>query len=202
MKPTSLFLLLAFALCASLPAFGSSVLAVSLELLSTRSELIFEGEVINTQSSFDADQTKIHTYVTFRITDIVGGSYAGTEITLPFLGGTVGGIGLQVADSTIPKLGETGIYFVEAVNRFQVNPFYGVDQGHFLVIESNGQRITTTRSRKMITGFLVAEDGTSVDKLSNGVALGLSVDANGNLPSGVTVLQFKQKILEYRNENQ
>ena len=186
----------------SLPAAGSSVLAVSLEQLSTASELIFEGRVVARESSFDRDRTSIHTQVTFQVIDVVKGSYTGAEITLRFLGGNVGEIGLDVADSVVPKVGEVGIYFVESLARFQVNPFYGMDQGHFLILESSTSRVVMTSSRRMITGFLPVGDGTEVDKLSNGVARGLSIDATGDTPSGVTVSQFKLKVLGFLNENQ
>ena len=109
---------LTLCVCAAVLAFPS-VLAVSLEQLSTASQLIFEGEVVGKTSEFNANQTSIHTYVTFRVVDVVKGTYNQPEITLRFLGGTVGEIGLNVSDSTLPELGETGIYFVESLERFR-----------------------------------------------------------------------------------
>ena len=112
MKPLRPFLLSVFVLCGSVPAFASSVLAISLELLSAGSELIFEGEVVNVQSTLDTDQVGIHTYVTFRVNDVIKGEYLEQEIVLRFLGGTVGDFSLEVADSTFPAVEEKGIYFV------------------------------------------------------------------------------------------
>ena len=189
---------LTLCVCAAVPS-SSSVLAVSLEQLSTASQLIFEGEVVGKTSEFNAKQTSIHTYVTFRMVDVVKGTYNQPEITLRFLGGTVGEIGLNVSDSTLPELGEAGIYFVESLERFQVNPLYGMDQGHFLILESTGQRIMTTRSRRVITGFL-SNDQPPADGLSNGIARGLSVNEAGASPSGVTVFQFKQTIRQYSSQ--
>ena len=191
---------LTLCVCAAVSVFPS-VLAVSLEQLSTASQLIFEGEVIDLTSDFDADQTSIHTYVTFRVVDVVKGTYNQPEITLRFLGGTVGEIGLNVSDSTLPELGEAGIYFVESLDRFQVNPFYGMDQGHFLILESTGQRIMTTRNRRVITE-LMTNDPPPTEGLSNGIARGLSVNEAGAAPSGVTVFQFKQAIRQYSGELQ
>ena len=189
---------LTLCVCAAVPA-SSSVLAVSLEQLSTASQLIFEGEVVGKTSEFNTNQTSIHTYVTFRVVDVVKGTYSQPEITLRFLGGAVGEIGLNVSGSTLPELGETGIYFVESMERFQVNPLYGMDQGHFLILESTGQRIMTTRSRRVITGFL-SNDQPPADGLSNGIARGLSVNEAGASPSGVTVFQFKQTIRQYSSQ--
>ena len=186
---------LTLCVCAAVLAFPS-VLAVSLEQLSTASQLIFEGEVVGKTSEFNANQTSIHTYVTFRVVDVVKGTYNQPEITLRFLGGTVGEIGLNVSDSTVPELGEAGIYFVESLERFQVNPLYGMDQGHFLVLESNGQRFMTTRNRRVITG-LFSDDQPPVEGLSNGIARGLSIDEAGGSVAGVTVFQFKQAVRQY-----
>ena len=186
---------LTLCVCAAVPV-SSSVLAVSLEQLSTASQLIFEGEVVGKASEFNANQTSIHTYVTFRVVDVVKGTYNEPEITLRFLGGTVGEIGLNVSDSTLPELGETGIYFVESTERFQVNPLYGMDQGHFLILESGSQRIMVTRNRRVITGLL-SDDQPPVEGLSNGIARGLSVNESGASPAGVTVFQFKQAVRQY-----
>ena len=189
---------LTLCVCAAVPS-SSSVLAVSLEQLSTASQLIFEGEVIGKTSAFNANQTSIHTYVTFRVVDVIKGTYNQPEITLRFLGGTVGEIGLNVSDSTLPELGEAGIYFVESLERFQANPLYGMDQGHFLILEARSQRIMVTRSRRVITSLL-SDDQPSVDGLSNGIARGLSIDEAGGSPAGVTVFQFKQAIRQYSGQ--
>ena len=175
--------------------YGSSVQQVTIQQLTTSSELIFQGKVIASESRWNADQSGIHTYVTFRVNEVIKGS-AGMHVVLRFLGGKVGDIGMEVTGSTLPEVGERGIYFVENLNRFQVNPFYGVDQGHFLVIESEGQQVMASRSRRMITGFLpdVAEDKAG---LSTGIASGLSLDESGPSPSGLTAVQFKQTIREY-----
>ena len=189
---------LTLCVCAAVPS-SSSVLAVSLEQLSTSSQLIFEGEVVGKTSDFNANQTRIQTYVTFRVADVVKGTYNQPEITLRFLGGTVGEITLNVSDSTLPELGEEGIYFVESLERFQVNPLYGMDQGHFLILESTGQRIMATRNRRVITGLL-SDDQPPADGLSNGIARGLSVNEAGASPSGVTVFLFKQTIRQYSSQ--
>ena len=197
MKPLHLFLLSLLVLCGSVPAFAASVLGVSLELLSAGSELIFEGEVVNVQSTLDTDQVGIHTYVTFRVNDVIKGEYLEREIVLRFLGGTVGDFSLEVADSTLPAVEEKGIYFVESLSRFQVNPFYGMDQGHLLILDRpDGQRIMMTRGHEVVTGLLPAQGGPR-SSLSNGVARGLSVDEVGDSPSGVSAFQFKQHVRKY-----
>ena len=129
---------------------------------------------------------------------MVKGTYNQPEITLRFLGGTVGEISLDVSDSTLPGFGETGIYFVESLDRFQVNPLYGMDQGHFLILESNGQRIMVTRNRRVITELTPADQ--PAEGLSDGTARGLSLDKARGYPPGVTVFQFKQAVRQFSRQ--
>lgn len=191
-----------YTLICSLAAFmllvvptSSSVLAVSLKQLSHSAELVFEGEVINVNSSFSQDGTSIHTYARFRVVEVVKGAYSQSEITLRFLGGTVGEISLDVSDSTLPQQGERGIYFVESLNRFQVNPFYGMDQGHFLIFEHAGQRVMATRNGRVITGLTPAP--AAMEALSSGIARGLSIATTEEPVAGLTTFQFKQAVRQY-----
>ncbi len=121
------------------------------------------------------------------------------EIMLRFLGGTVGEVSLDDSESTLPELGERGIYFVESLERFQVNPLYGMDQGHFLIFESAGRRIMTTRNGRVITS-LSPDAPPPADGLSKGSARGLALDEAAAAASGVTVFQFKQAVRQYSSQ--
>ena len=190
---------LALCACATGSAFPA-VLSVSLEQMSTDSQLIFEGEVIGTDSRFNANETSIHTYVTFRVVDVIKGTHNRPEIILRFLGGTVGEISLDVSESTLPEFGQKGVYFVESLDRFQVNPLYGMDQGHFLISESAGRRIMTTRNKRVITSFSPTDSQPRAEGPSNGSARGLAVDEAAAAASGVTVFQFKQAVRQYSSQ--
>ena len=187
---------LALCACATGSAFPA-VLSVSLEQMSTASQLIFEGEVIGTDSRFNANETSIHTYVTFRVVDVIKGTHNRPEIILRFLGGTVGEISLDVSESTLPEFGQKGVYFVESLDRFQVNPLYGMDQGHFLIFESAGRRIMTTWNKWVITSLPPIAQTRAARWLSNGIARGVAVEEAGAASSGVTVFQFKQAIRQH-----
>lgn len=178
---------------------SASVLAVSLEQLSQSAQMVFEGEVVSVRSEFNPNQTAIHTYATFRVVDVVKGSYDQSEITLRFLGGTVGDISLDVSESTLPQLGEQGIYFVASTDRFLINPLYGMDQGHFLILESSGQRIMATRNKRVVVG--VSPAPRSFGRLSNGIATGLSLAEAGSTTAGMTVFQFTQAVRQYSTES-
>ena len=193
--PNLISLLIAFIFLA-IPSFAS-VLPVSLERLSTSAQLVFEGEVTGTHSVFNAKRTAIHTYVQFRVVDVVKGAYGPAEIELRFLGGTVGEVSLDVSESTLPELGERGIYFVSSLDRFQVNPLCGMDQGHFLILESSGQRIMATRSKRVITGLSSASRSSLTKGLSDGVSPGLSLADAGGSEGGMTVSEFVQVVRQY-----
>jgi hypothetical protein len=180
----------------ALPALASSVLQVTFDELVRSSELVFEGRVVNKRAEFDT-RGSIKTYVTFEVLDVYKGAHSGRTLELPFLGGTVGDLTMKISDLEAPGIGETGIYFVESVANPPAHPLYGWDQGHFLVRTNQADRTDHVFSHtgKPVSGFEAAAKATG---LSNGVAAGLTLDAN-RLSQGLTVVQFKQKIKELLN---
>lgn len=95
-------------------------------------ELVFEGRV----SGVEARQTgprMIKTLVTFEVLDVIKGQTSESELTLSFMGGRVGQRQLQIADMQVPAIGESGIYFVESLQKDLVHPLVGWSQGHFLI---------------------------------------------------------------------
>jgi hypothetical protein len=186
--------------------YASSVLEVSLDEMLQQSHLVFEGTATAINATEDS-QKRIHTYVTFEINDIIKGEYPGNTITLRFLGGTVGGVTMTVSDMRLPEQGEHGIYFVESLERFQVNPLYGWSQGHFVVGRDNAGigRVMTNR-RLPVVGVtdLTPEERMIQGKerlqtLSKGVARDIVVGQEGKGSRGITVDEFKQ-VLHKRME--
>ena len=80
----------------TLAAHASSVVQVTFSELVNSSQFIFEGRVVDKRAELDT-QSMIHTYVTFEIQDVLKGAYSTRTITLPFLGGTVGEVTLQIS---------------------------------------------------------------------------------------------------------
>ncbi|MBI2815386.1 MAG: hypothetical protein HYX72_00455 [Acidobacteria bacterium] len=163
-----------------------------------RSEFVFEGKVIKAESRLSPDRSKINTFFTFEIAEIIKGSYPADTIELSFLGGTVGDLSLVVSDMHFPESGEAGIYFVENLSRRQVHPFYGWDQGHFLIRrESGGADVVLTRSGRKITAI---DSGVSKQEmgLTTGIALGVSI--NDRREKGLTPGEFKRKLREVLRE--
>lgn len=155
---------------------ASSVLEVSLNEMLQQSQLVFEGTVTAIEAR-ENSQKRIHTYVTFEIKDIIKGKYESDFITLSFLGGTVGDVTRAVSDMQFPEKGEQGIYFVESLERTQVNPLYGWSQGHFIVerhVDGNARLMTNKRLpiaavADKVQSAQMTPDRQPMQRLSNGV---------------------------------
>ena len=155
---------------------ASSVLEVSLNEMLQQSQLVFEGTVTAIEAR-ENSQKRIHTYVTFEIKDIIKGKYESDFITLSFLGGTVGDVTRAVSDMQFPEKGEQGIYFVESLERMQVNPLYGWSQGHFIVerhVDGNARLMTNKRLpiaavADKVQSAQMTPDRQPMQRLSNGV---------------------------------
>jgi len=177
---------------------ATSIREVSMDEMLQQSQFIFEGTVTAIEARQNS-QKRIHTYVTLEITDIIEGEYPGNIITLRFLGGTVNDVTMVVSDMRLPQEGEHGIYFVESLERFQVNPLYGWSQGHFIV-ERDGtdtERVMTNR-RSPVTGVMdnMPDEATTsgkerIQSLSRGVLRDLVVAREGEDDKGITVEEFK-----------
>ena len=135
-------------------------------------------------------------------TEIIKGEFFSDTIQLRFLGGQVGTRGLQVGDMRMPNMGENGIYFVETLRDFQVNPLVGWAQGHFLIEDmGNGESVVTTASHVPVVsvqGADVASMTLSEAEFSKGVAKGVSVRRGiaSNATRGLSKDQFKASVRE------
>jgi hypothetical protein len=129
------------ALAWSASAMGATVVQVGTLDLVERSELIFHGTAQSHLVTRSGNSDTIVTRVVFRVQDVLKGPPRGETVELDFLGGTIGGTTLSVADLTIPPVGEEGVYFVEQLDHPQVNPLYGWWQGQFLVRHDDRGRL-------------------------------------------------------------
>jgi len=183
----------------ALPIQGATILSLGTAELVNKSEIVFEGEVINTRSQRNK-QGRIYTFVKFKVRDVIAGNTnTGDQLELRFTGGIVDGLGLDVG-VRIPKEGESGIYFVERVRVGLINPLLGWDQGHFTirkdgkVIASNSQPVFDIKN----------SDYSRSPSTSQGVARGIItsklVIKNESQSSAMTVEQFKSGIRSLVND--
>jgi len=191
-------------------SFGNatSVREVSMDEMLQQSQFVFEGTVAAIEAR-ENSRKRIHTHVTFEITDIIKGEYRSNIITLRFLGGTVDDVTMVVSDMRLPQKGEHGIYFVESLERFQVNPLYGWSQGHFIV-ERDGtgsQRVMTNRKLPVtgVMGYMPDEQMTlgkeRVQALSKGVLRDLVVAQEKEDNKAMTIDEFKSVLHKRMGRN-
>jgi len=171
-------------------SYATSIQGMNVEQALSASEFVFEGQVIKTEPGQDKVTGLIKTLVTFKITDTIKGKVTSPVISLSFLGGRFGNEVLEVEDMHIPELGEKGIYFVESLNRNQVNPLTGWSQGHFLVLtDQNGvDRISTVDRKPVVTVSIPNQQSAG---LSKGYAQGLELASPSLMKNALSKKDFK-----------
>lgn len=181
---------------------ATTILGMDIDQLVTDASLIFEGEVLQRETRQDTNTGLINTYVTFAVRDVVKGDYNGDSLELKFMGGAFNGQIVEVSGLVIPELGETGIYFVESLATDFLNPLLGWSQGHYLIVEENGERrISTLDKRPVIDVQAVANIPQLIKKPqaiiegNTDVAAGVMTEASGiSLERALTVDEFKNRI--------
>lgn len=182
-------------------ALATSVRAVDLTEMLEGAELVFEGRVVGHQVLRGLARRDIYTEVTFEVLDLVKGDYAGDTITLPFAGGAIGDERVIVSDMHPPAVGERGVYFVESLQRRQVHPLIGWDQGSF-VVEADAAgagSVVMTRDRRKVYGVGVDQRlDTARARLSDGAAVGLRLHRRSDDEAAMTIEQFKRTLRAMR----
>ena len=172
--------LIALIICiAAVPVEATSVRQFTFAQLSDHANLIVEGKVISAVAREDGLGGGIGTYVRIRILDRLKGPDIGPVVELRFAGGTVADRTLQFADMVIPKLGETGMYFVESVESYQINPLVGWSQGHFVEIADaqTGLRRVYTPDGRAILGIADAPIAQEQQLLSGSHGTAVEIQA-------------------------
>lgn len=189
-------------LCWSFCASATTILGMDIDEVAQQSEMIFEGEVIQSQALEDTASGIINTYVTFRVTDLVKGDFAGDSLELKFAGGELNGQIVEVSGSTLPKLGEMGIYFVESISEDMLNPLLGWSQGHFILKNENGERRVHTVNENPVTQIqsvaeipLAIKAPVELIQDKEGVAAGVTVQTRAlTTVNPMTADEFKRQI--------
>lgn len=130
---------------------ATSLRQLSISQVATQAELIFEGEVVAIESRWNADGSHIQTFVTYRIAQVLKGTYASTALNLSFVGGSVDSTTERFDGLIYPEFGEHGIYFVENISQQQLNPLVGWSQGHYKIRRHQGVDRMLTASDQPIS---------------------------------------------------
>ncbi|MFA6497842.1 MAG: hypothetical protein WC256_09435 [Desulfurivibrionaceae bacterium] len=188
---------------------AASVREVSMDEMLQQCQFVFEGKVVALNAKKNS-RNRIHTYVTFKIQEVIKGEYPSNTITLSFLGGTVGDVTMAVSDMKFPQVGEHGIYFVESLERSQVHPLYGWSQGHYIVERDATGTDRVMNSSKQPVVEVVSDtpvnqlnpNQKSVPAPSKRGAPGLAVAQEKKDARGLTVDEFKKVLHERMGEMQ
>jgi len=175
-------------------ASASSVRALTLSEMMGRCEVVLEGRVREVQSREDPDTGAIHTYVTFEVLDVLYGRSPGPRLTLRFLGGRVGERALRVAGTSVPEMGERGIYFVESTRRRLVNPLLGWAQGRILLVPDAEGHVRVTSAAGAPIVALDPSPPRRAPWRSGGVAIGLSTDPRVPLDRALSASSLKRAL--------
>lgn len=185
-------------------ASATTVSHIDFDQVIDTAELVFEGEVISANATWDSDGKSIFTEITFRVDDVIKGYHPKENLTLRFAGGVVNDTGMRVSSMVYPDIGERGIYFVENKNRVQINPLVGWGQGHFLieVDDANNERILTenrdavislesTATNTSLSGKTAVKPSLSIPEFSEGVARGVNTGRKikSNTPNDKVLLR-------------
>jgi hypothetical protein len=175
------------------PARAASVLQLGVADLVRGSQLIFHGTAVDRRTVAGSHHGDIFTRVTFRVDEVIKGPTVRT-LDLDFLGGTLNGVTLEISDMTVPPVGEEGIFFIEQVDRPQVNPIYGWWQGYFVVRHGQGGRkIVTTHDLKPIYD-LQPSSAIYAGGISEGAAEGVVTDGAATGRSPLSLADFESSL--------
>ena len=172
-------------------AKATSVVAPAFEEMADKADLVFEGKVIGSRAEWRsvAAGRVIFTLVEFETQEVLKGN-AGVSVTLQFLGGTVEGVTLEVADVPRFNPGERVVLFVEG-NGVQFCPVVGVFHGKFGLRkdDKNGRDIVLMHDGKPLRD--VAEIGAGKGAEFGSKRSNLSIPADRE---PMSVDDFKKRI--------
>lgn len=188
-------------------AFASASNASSIKQLHMvdvidAAEMVFEGQVVASESRILPGTNRIRTWITFSVSEFIKGSSQSSSsqsnlLVLGFAGGQVGAVEQRYEGLKYPQIGERGIYFVESVSKPLVNPLVGWAQGHFKSVYSDGEYKIVTAELEPIAevNFSRKQANNNQPYLSRGRAEGIELDSQRT--QSLTKDQFVSQLKEY-----
>lgn len=123
------------------PVEASTVVAMNLEQMTDRADLIFTGRVIGTRAEWNAQRTRIYTYVTFQVDRYLKGGSDAEVATIRLLGGRVGPYIAVLPGTPQFGMGEDVLLFA-AGSGARVPTVLGLSLGKFsITTDGSGERI-------------------------------------------------------------
>jgi len=159
-------------------------------------ELIFEGRVVG--FSTERIRSGLRTWVEFEVIDVIKGPPTGPTLSLAFSGGTLDGWVDRIVGLRLPEPGERGIYFVESLQRFQVNPLFGWDQGRLrIVVAGDGRERVVSANGRPVVGLRPRSPFLEPRGRGTGAGPAAGVEVNAELPveAALTKARLKAELI-------
>jgi len=126
-------------------SFGSSeastVRAMNLEQMTDRADMIFTGRVVGKRAEWNAERTRIYTYVTFEVETYLKGGSNARVATVRLLGGQVGRYLAHLPGTPQFGIGEDVLLFC-AGDQARLPSVLGLSLGKFTITSNaDGERI-------------------------------------------------------------
>ncbi len=171
-------LFLCFFVAYSSPALGVMI-GLSTEELATGSDIIVVGSVKSVESMWSEDGKIIISRAKIIVNSVISGKWDKDILTVEYMGGEVGDIGLQISDVKPLKEGEKLLLFLKIKNgskqQFGRNlaPFTGGEVYHTIVGNAQGQYTISPEGIAKKDGFSVMQGGELID---NDIPLEVLID--------------------------
>lgn len=141
MRSTTVGLALAAWMLGAAPASPSTVVAMSLEQMTDHAQSIFIGRVAGIRADWNAERTRIYTYVTLSVERYLKGGSGSKMETIRLLGGQVGPYRAIVSGTPPFEVGEDVLLFLAGAGA-RIPTVLGLSLGKFTIVtEAGGERI-------------------------------------------------------------
>ena len=159
-------------------AEAGTVLAMNLEQMTDRADMIFVGRVVGQRAEWSADRTRIYTYVTFEVDRYLKGGAGGSrQTTVRLLGGRVGPYLAKVTGMPQFTEGEDVLLFCAGAAA-RMPTVLGMSLGKFTIAtDGEGERIV----RRDISTLMLANYRTDSRKPGDPVNRYLLADVEGRI---------------------
>jgi hypothetical protein len=122
-------------------AAPSTVVAMSLEQMTDHAHSIFIGRVAGVRADWNAERTRIYTYVTLSVERYLKGGSGSKMETVRLLGGQVGSYRAVVPGTPVFEVGEDVLLFLAGAGA-RIPTVLGLSLGKFTIVtEAGGERI-------------------------------------------------------------
>ena len=141
--PTALLVLAGTFLAMPRSSTAGTVLPMSLEQMTDRADMILMGRVVGQRAEWNANRTRIYTYVTLEVDHYFKGESSSTTTTIRMLGGQVGPFIAHLPGSPKFSVGEDVLLFC-AGQQARIPAVLGLSLGKFSIATSaSGEKMVT-----------------------------------------------------------